>query len=395
VSNGDQGKKDEIREQKDFIGFFKSKLGQEFVQLLYNLSLFLANICLFYLFSKYFNIHIFQFIVIYLLSFLFSSKLLHKWKSYIWFLAPFVLYKLELGLYLKVTLVILLAGATIGYIYWLYRKGESKEKGREAVPKCRITKSALIKFSIVFPRILFFNISNFLFPLLFIWLSFTGILYFKNYIQFTGKFNEFLGVITILGVILGFFQYYLKRHEEKFQNKVVNYFVNVIFPVKEFSYREFKKFVEKRSEDRKFREVKKLTDKLDSESSRLLRIALTIARSGGRVHFTNIQLAGESEMLRFSILEDLAEKEQKTDCLKYVYKRFFEEKKEKILKSIKSEDIREFRWILIGNINFLDEASIQLFSLPSAKKEEPDSYSEFLSKVELEILNKIIPELIF
>ena len=56
--------------------------------------------------------------------------------------------------------------------------------------------------------------------------------------------------------------------------------------------------------------------------------------------------------------------------------------------------IKEFMWLLMGNINILGEALVSLETLDLPEK-EPESYDEFFSQASYEILNEVVTNFIF
>jgi hypothetical protein len=110
--------------------------------------------------------------------------------------------------------------------------------------------------------------------------------------------------------------------------------------------------------------------------------------------FLNIQLPQQEDRTKFVLLETEMKKEDKYKDLVNIYSKFFEEKKKQLLNELNKKEINELTWLLLSNINLLDEAYSSLFTFEIPKK-KPENYEEFLIFTRYEILNKIIFEMIF
>ena len=81
------------------------------------------------------------------------------------------------------------------------------------------------------------------------WLvAFWNAIFWLRYGKLTASVAHFSAVVTVLGVIFGLLQYYFSRHEEKVQQKLVDYFTSITLPIDEFSFSEFLNFVEEKRE---------------------------------------------------------------------------------------------------------------------------------------------------
>ena len=112
--------------------------------------------------------------------------------------------------------------------------------------------------------------------------------------------------------------------------------------------------------------------------------------------FMTIQLPLQEDRTKFILLEAEMKRENRYEELIDIYSKFFEEKKQQLLENIiNNEHFRELTWLLLSNINLLDEAYAALFTFKKPPKEKPETYDEFLINVQYEILDKVVSEMIF
>lgn len=381
-----------------FLDYTTSKFSLGIVTFLLNLSLFLGNIILFYLFKNYFDISspMRIFVLGTLLSFLLIARV-HRYLSYLWFLIIFVVLKLDLIVLGKLILlvVLLVSPLVIFYFQFRIRKNENQKEFKSSSSfQKRFKLKTLLKFLLILPRTLFFNVSYFLFPLLIIWLGYFGILSFLNIIDLSKTLAEFTYLISIMGITFGFFQYYTKRYEEKIQNKIVNHLIKITFQKDYFSFNAFVEFLKSKEHNTQIINICKNIEK--GELKDWMRIMQVPRMPGKEIiqMFLNIQLPQQEDKTKFILLETAMKKENRYEELVDIYSEFFEEKKQQLLEDINKKDINELTWLLLGNINLLDEAYTSLFTFEKPKK-KPETYDEFLIFTQYEILDKIISEMVF
>ena len=221
-------KKDKLDEKightTRFLDYITSKFALGIVTFLLNLSLFLGNIIIFYLFKNYFDIldSILIFVIGNLLSFLFLGRI-HKYLSYLWLLMIFII--LELHFVEIIIKVVLLISLLVSPMVIFYFQSNSQKNGNKKefklyfpFPK-KLKPKTILKFLLVLPRILFFNVSYFLFPLLVVWLGYFGILNFLGMVNLTQTFEKFTYLISIMGITFGFFSTTQKDTKKKFRIK--------------------------------------------------------------------------------------------------------------------------------------------------------------------------------
>jgi len=200
-----------------------------------------------------------------------------------------------------------------------YRKPERREKLKSSIPENNNRLRIIFMSIIVFPRLIFFNISHFLFPLLFIWISLLGIIYFLFSLTIN-NFNNFVGLVTLIGIIFGFFQYYVKGYKENVQKKLVQYFTKLSLPEDEFTLKDFKSFLKPRNAYNNVEDaILQVEDGFSTKYSPSVRIGI-------EKFLSNMNLS-QSDVQFFKTLEkEMGEKGNKENLIK-AYKEFFEEKK--------------------------------------------------------------------
>lgn len=395
----------------------KSTFTTDLVDYLYMLSFLIASLGVYYIFSRILGLHYLILVLGLLLSLWLVGKRM-SWKK----LMIFAILPLSIGIcagicfglsLVVLLLLIVFLNLVSGFLFFIYTKREnSKNYPRHILPFFK-------KFVFVIPRILFLNILHLTFPIIVVWTSliFLITIIFAEWTGITSYevLQRFVGVLTALGIISGFFQYYVSRHEERVQKKILNYLNNEIFSKirNEFSYREFIRFLEEESrklekskeDPNRKNDLKNLLDKIKEIESNprfeRIKIFTHLPRLPGKdVHVENIIINQTlSDEIYFRQLEDelkdLKDKD-KSDLKERLirgYEQFFKDKKEKIIKNLDSDKIRKIGWILLENINIFEEAFAEIFMLSpllETPKQKPESYEEFLRNTSAEILEEIL-----
>ena len=259
-------------------------------------------------------------------------------------------------------------------------------KLKSSIPENNNRLRIIFMSIIVFPRLLFFNISHFLFPLLFIWISLLGVIYFLFSLTIN-NFNNFVGLVTLIGIIFGFFQYYVKGYKENVQKKLVQYLTKLSLPEDEFTLKDFKSFLKPRTAYNNVEDaILQVEDDFSTKSSPRLRIGIEKLLS-------NMNLSQSDVQFFKSLEKEMGIKGNKDNLIK-AYKEFFEEKKIEFKTRIDKKKIKELMWLLMGNINILGETLVTLGTLDLPDK-EPESYDEFFKQASYEILNEVVTSFIF
>jgi len=229
----------------------------------------------------------------------------------------------------------------------------------------------------VFIREFFFNTLYYLFPLILIWISISGLFFLTDLTQFTptGKFFE---VITVISIILGIFQFYVRRVEKKILKKITQFsqLINQIIEI-ETDFDHFYQFV-KHDSDFKIWINETLHPKLyandilvkiltEGKQRKLPFITDLIKNYKGPL--VNITLSPTNSYQNYAEIEQKASREEffkgeYYDKLCYYYKEFFGEiSDDQTLKKIEEKiDLAEFGNLTLTNINIFQEASAEFIN---------------------------------
>ncbi len=377
------------------ISYLATGVGEQLVGTFYSFVFILVNALIFLIFSTYFSMSALVFVLVSSVAFILIGKI-DRWKVYFWFVALFTLFFLDF--HLKIVSFILFAVASAVILIFLIKKSE-----KDYSAPFKLSKDLGKKFFFALPRILFYNISYQLFPLLFIWLGISGFLYYLGKsslvgrivsfvfgtVTLTGELTNFVYIMTLSGVVLGFLQFYMQRHEEKVQNKITTHFANQIPWENKFSFDEFGKFLEDEELSELKDDYEKAKRKVDPSG---LMEFFKYRRGGEKIegYHYNIQLSKNDQInqIKFRRLESKAQENNRMDKLKEAYSKFFEKEKKEVFEELDKEEIKKIAWDLLESINILEESFPALSSIKERTEEKPETYEEFLSKTRFEILEK-------
>jgi hypothetical protein len=368
----------------DVVQLIKGRLGSDILSFDWSLAFILANLSLFAFFIRTTTLSLITFPIIAFVAFLILGEM-PRWKSCLSLIATAAvgMYNLWAGLALAVLLLL---------VYFLFMNSHYKKTkeslgiGISSVGEgLTILRYNTVKVIVATLRSLFFNVSYMLFPLLFVWLVIFGSTYWLSYATLSISLTDFAAILTVLGVVFGLLQYYFTRHEEKVQQKLVSYFTSVVFPIGEFSFAKFHKFLAQH--EGKYGDVKReadtLTDTSISELSKYFR------ETGKEKSIITMNLPDFGDMQKFQMLEA---KSKLKKNLKEAYKSFFEAKRAELKKELyeKRASLNELVWFLFSNINIVEEANLSFLTLNLGKKEgDSESYTDFLLLTEIDMLKYI------
>ena len=276
---------------------------------------------------------------------------------------------------------------------WIYlwlspSKNNNKHETIEKESNKESIKVSLKNFFVVFFKQIFFNISYELFPLLVIWVCWFGIWYI---VVTFGFFNistpyfiittevyrfqtktAFFEVITVLGILLGVFQFYLSRQEQKILSKI-NFYNNRIKQIiwKETTFEKYFIFISKYGvafekwvievTDPKmtyFAFFKALRNESDAfEGLKKLLFPQRNDRTP-RQPMINLQFSYKDSNQKFEAIESRAKIDGHENTLEKSYEEFFAQ--DKRIESIKEEiekeiNVDEFFILILSNINIVQE----------------------------------------
>ncbi|WGI17136.1 hypothetical protein [Methanonatronarchaeum sp. AMET-Sl] len=374
----------------------------------------LTNFVILYLFIQFFVIDPIWIIGIFIVFTFLSFILLEDLQSYFIFLLFLFLFAIAiafiegiLGLYLlvAVALSILIVWALI----WVfYREKTSIEAIKKLFYDFEWSINLFLKFVIGVISTVFFNISYKVFPLLFTWLAFLGVLIlsseflFPEFLHFD-NLNLFLQVIMTLGVMFGFLQYYLKRHEDKIQKRITN-FLKAQIEFEKFSFEEFKDFV--RENEEKYGKISKKCDEVIKNASNLkflreMQYQTRKTTKDCNINVNHFDLGSKdnyNDYVLFNKLERKIDDNESNNTLYNAYKEFFKDKESEILDNLNKKEIKEHSWFLIQNVKILNEiipTLIQLEKDLDYDLEDSPSYLEYRKKTIHSILSNLGEILVF
>ena len=366
----------------DVFQLIKGKLGKDVLSFAWSLSFVLANLALFVFFSQTVAINPLIFPVVAITAFVIIGEI-PRWKSC--FALIVILSLVVVGSWygaVLLTLVLLVLYLISAFRYFKKTRESNGINGITEGIAILKHKYNILKFIVATIRNLFFNISYMLFLLLFVWLAALASAYWLGYAVLLVSLADFSALLTVLGVIFGLLQYYFNRHEEKVQQKLVNYFTSVVFPVDKFSFKDFEQFLSLK--EFKYREVNKEAEKLiDTNFGDLAKF---YRQTGREQSILNMTLSDFGDSQQFRLLEF---KLQRTDKLKMAYKDFFKAKRSEIKKDLnkKSVKLNELVWFLFSNVNIVEESNVAFLSLDSGKKgTKAESYTDFLRLAQIDLL---------
>jgi hypothetical protein len=289
-----------------------------------------------------------------------------------------------------------------------------------------IPKIPWIKFSIITVKQMFYNTLFELFPVLVIWLCVFGLAYFVGgWFTFTVKNSQsFFGIVTLFGIVLGIFQYYLQRHEDKIAGQIsfyANQIINTINEETNFQnfYKkieqmpaghdghehdgyEVQKWVERRI-DQKYRLIDLLKELIDDKDRR--QIFFDLIKSGTYESVITIKEDIPTSDMHFEMIELYAKGGEMHEKLLNTYRWYFDDAKriEEIYSKLTDQiEIDGFTKLVLGNINIIQE-TLPLFVNEKFKKFfeqslrnqdfsqfEPQSAREFRSLLIFKLYNRIM-----
>ena len=254
-----------------------------------------------------------------------------------------------------------------------------EEKLKLKVEKGDISSISMIgkwNFIIILIRLLFFNIMNDLFIVLIVWSILFSVGYVTGLITLVpGTFSTLVGLLSIIGILSGIFQFYIQTYKQKIIQQITNTLrEHSIGILKKYSFNDFLNYTEKGNKsfcgliEQKIRK---------NTIYRLLEGFRDQRRSGKDITNITLNMSGNDILLARSLDYSDIDKGK----LKQAYDTYFKSKNQEIKKEIDKLNFQEIRKILFPNIMFFDEGMAQLIRISHNFEniEEPASYEEFLS----------------
>lgn len=367
--------------------------GKIIVGLLYSGILAGTNYLIFRGMSVFFSISTLVYLVVSVATLLFIGKI-NNWKSFLWFtvLLFFISAQIPLRVWVIVGYLLITILAIVAF---------SRRDVAEFSPMPNVSFSTAKMFVIASHRIIFYNLSYLSFPLLFIWLGSLGILLLFGMVSLTSSLTHFVYLTTIAGVMFGFLQPYIQRHEEKVQKKFSSQLMSQIPWNRRFSFREFQDYLDRlgvneldvhdSDVDTIENSVKEINNGFPLREYQWLSPYRKQGKEINQYEF-NIYSSGaeEADQLKFLELEDEMSECGKLGALRTVYGAFFDRKMREILDDIDRKSLQEMSWELLESINILEESFPTMNSVSNSMDSEPETYEEFLSDARIKTIQESI-----
>jgi len=281
-----------------------------------------------------------------------------------------------------------------------------------------ITKIPVVKIFVITTKQMFYNVLFELFPILVIWLCVFGLAYFiGGLFSFTiDNSQSFFGVVTLFGIILGIFQYYLQRHEDKIAAQISFYSNQIITIINdETSFQNFYKKIEEipvghevqKWIERRINQKYKLLDllkELDEDKDRR-QLFFDLVKNTNYESVITIKEDIPSSDMQFEMIEIYARGGAMHETLFTAYWWYFDDAKridDVYTKLTDQIEIDGFTKLVLGNINIIQEilplfvnVKFKNFFEQSLIEQDfsqfkPKSASEFRSLLLFKLYNKIM-----
>lgn len=280
-----------------------------------------------------------------------------------------------------------------------------------------ITKIPLVKIFVITTKQMFYNVLFELFPILVIWLCVFGLAYFiGGFFSFTiENIQSFFGIVTLFGIILGVFQYYLQRHEDKITAQISFYSNQIISIINEET--SFQNFYKKIEEIAVGYEVKKWIERRINQKYKLLDLLKELDEDKDRRHIffdlvKNTQYESvitikediPTSDMQFEMIELYAKGGAMHGTLFTAYMWYFNDAKrldEVYSKLTDQIEIDGFTKLVLGNINIIQEIlplfvnqNFNFFEQSLMEQDfsqfKPQSAVEFRSLLVFKLYNRIM-----
>lgn len=251
---------------------------------------------------------------------------------------------------------------------------------------------------LILQRLFFFNVLNDLFILTLFWGSLFFIFYFVPFsfgrIPLPQGFSvtNFVALITLIGVIAGFFQLYISNYKEtvvqRMQNTVSKHLKNCLKEVSPWDFVEHLKEASKNSELAK--KVENFLENDENISQKYMKRYKSVINSGGRRDYPNLIIynllspATSDPINIFRNIDRYAEyelPEPEREELKENYRSYFNLKRQQFINELLKMDLNGVRKVVFSSIIFFDETFSDYISLnfeSSNRTENLEFFEDFL-----------------
>ncbi len=233
---------------------------------------------------------------------------------------------------------------------------------------------------LIFQRLFFFNVLNDLFVLTLFWSSLFFIFYFIPFsfgwisLPQEFNFNNFVALITLIGIMAGFFQLYIPNYKEtvvqKIQNSVNKYLKNCL---KGISPWDFIEFLEENSDNSELaKKVRNFLESNEDISQKYMEKYKKVITKGSRRRYPDLVVynllspATRDPISIFKNIDHYAEyqlSEEEREIIKENYLLYLNQKKQQFIGEIQEMDLNDVRTVVFSNITFFDETFSDYISL--------------------------------
>jgi hypothetical protein len=231
-------------------------------------------------------------------------------------------------------------------------------------------------------RLAFYNIFNDLFLIIIFWSMYVGIAYKVFNLYELKYFDSFIGVLTVIGILAGIFQYYIKSYKENEIPKIFSSLNILEHSIDtKYTFLEFKRFIEENEPT-----YSVIRDRID------LMLDFTkfqpILHKGVLLIKPNIvpSIEGQEYFLRLDTQDTLDKA-----LLIRAYANFFENRRLEVKKMIDDFDWKKLQSQFLSNIVFFDESIRDIIKNIGSINEKqskiyknPSTYQEFLQNAKQE-----------
>lgn len=325
------------------------------------ISFFISNLIIFYVMTTYFDTRLLYKVGIFIMGFIISSMIL----------------KSDYFIKTKPT--------SIKDKINLFKSFIFSNKPRKIISQFNIyIPSDKINFIFIIIKSIFFNTLNDLFLVLVIWLFYTLALYKLFTAEFTApNFQSFVGIITLIGIVAGIFQYYLTNYKEEQLPKTLQPISNLFIDyVKKYSFKEFYNFCKSGKPENQKIYTHIRTALIGDKKIPGIDMYLDARRPGKEINEITYNLTPSNEAFLFTLI-DLYLPEIDEKNLQNAYRDFFQDKDKEIQGAIHELDLSKYKKLLLSNFIFFNEMIMDLIEVDIEMDSEPKelkSYQDFLTE---------------
>ena len=267
--------------------------------------------------------------------------------------------------------------------YILHFKKEDKKlkKENKKTESFKTPNLGLFNSTVILIKNLFFNMLNDLFILTVIWTAIIFVLYSFGLVSAPNNFTNLATVLTLIGVLSGFFQLYIKNYKEQvFLNMTDSLTQYLINSIKKISLADFLDNIKEKDKKDKIKRI--LSDKVELKSripgfrpSPTTVVCMPFIIKDISV-FDNIDyLIKEGE---------IRDKDINWENLNKLYKEYFDKKLEDFKNEVKTKNLVEIRKLIFSHLIFFDEVVANLektnLEFSNEDKDKLEGFNEHYQK---------------